>query len=95
MKERNKVADKIKKSNKTIITKVVEPEKPVNKFIAPIIFMGRYFKGSWQELRKVRWPNRRATWGMTAAVVMFTGFFVALIVFLDWVFNLLFKLIIK
>lgn len=89
------MAVKDKKLNKTSITKIVEPKKPRNKLIAPLFIMGGYFKGSWSELRKVRWPNRRATWGMTAAVIFFTAFFVALIVFLDWVFSQLFKLIIK
>jgi len=54
-----------------------------------------YFKNSWIELRKVRWPNRRATWGMTGAVLLFTGLFIVLIVSLDTIFSQLFKLIIK
>ena len=49
-----------------------------------------YFKGSWAELRQVRWPNRRTTWGLTLAVIIFTAFFIALIVLLDYVFQLLF-----
>lgn len=54
-----------------------------------------YFKKSWQELRLVRWPNRRSTWEMTAAVLIFTGLFLALIVSLDAIFSQLFNLIIK
>lgn len=86
---------KNKKTEKTSITKVVRPKKKSNKLFIPFVSIGRYFKGSWQELRLVRWPNRKATWGMTAAVIVFTGLFVALIVFLDWLFSTLFKLIIK
>ncbi len=71
------------------------PKLPNNKLLAPLFIMGRYFKGSWTELRQVRWPNRRATWGMTAAVVIFTMMFVGLIVLLDAMFSQLFKLIIK
>lgn len=55
-------------------------------------FLG-YFKGSWFELKQVRWPNRRATWGMTAALLIFTAFFIALILVTDIVWEYLFKLI--
>jgi len=57
--------------------------------------IGNYFKNSWIELRQVRWPDRKATWNMTGAVLLFTGFFVTLIVLLDAGFEQLFKLILK
>ncbi len=53
----------------------------------------RYFKGAWYELRQVRWPNRRATWGMTAALLGFTAFFVVFILLIDALFQYLFKLL--
>lgn len=86
---------KVKNTEKTSVTKIVKPKKKRNKLFVPIFAIGGYFKGSWQELRQVRWPNRKATWGLTAAVIIFTALFVALIVFLDWMFSTLFKLIIK
>ena len=46
-----------------------------------------YFKGAWHELKLVRWPTRSATWAMTAAVLLFTLVFVALILLLDTGFN--------
>jgi preprotein translocase SecE subunit len=52
---------------------------------------GGYFKGAWQELRMVRWPNRRATWGLTLAVILFSVFFAAIILGLDTLFQYLFK----
>ena len=52
-------------------------------------FLG-YFKGAWIELRQVRWPNRRTTWGLTLAVILFTAFFVVLIVLLDYGFQWIF-----
>lgn len=55
--------------------------------------IGGYFSGAWYELKQVRWPTRRATWGLTVAVMLFTGFFVALIVLLDALFKYLFDLI--
>ena len=53
--------------------------------------IGGYFKGAWQELRLVRWPNRRATWGLTLAVILFSLFFAAMILGLDTLFHYLFK----
>ena len=56
--------------------------------------LGGYFVGSWQELREVSWPTRRATWGLTAAVLLFTVVLVALILGLDFGFEQLFKKVI-
>jgi preprotein translocase subunit SecE len=73
-------------------TKLVKLSKKPLSILAKI---GGYFKGSWTELRQVRWPDRKATWSLTLAVLLFTGFFLALIVLLDDGFNQLFKLILK
>jgi preprotein translocase SecE subunit len=56
--------------------------------------IGRYLRGSWQELRAVRWPTRRVTWGQTLAVILFTLAMVAFILALDYGFDLLFKQVI-
>ena len=56
--------------------------------------IGGYFKGSWQELRQVNWPTRKATWGMTLAVMVFTLTLAVLILLLDLGFEQLFKRII-
>ena len=61
----------------------------------PFVAMGGYFKGAWQELREVRWPNRRATWSMTGALLGFTAFFVAFILLLDALFKYIFELILQ
>jgi len=61
----------------------------------PFVLLGGYFKGAWQELRQVRWPNRKATWGLTLAVIAFVLFFGLLITGLDAAFKLLFQLILK
>lgn len=50
-----------------------------------------YFKGSWYEIRQVRWPTRVTTWKMTVALLLFTGAFVVVILLLDWLFQLLFN----
>ena len=54
--------------------------------------IGGYFKGAWYELRQVRWPNRRATWSMTGALLGFTAFFIVFILLIDALFQYLFKL---
>lgn len=56
--------------------------------------IGGYFSGSYQELKQVKWPNRRATWSLTFAVIIFTLVFVGLILSLDYAFDLLFKQVI-
>ena len=60
----------------------------------PLSAITGYFRGAWQELRQVRWPSRAQTWYLTAAVIIFTGFFVALVLLLDALFKYLFNLMI-
>lgn len=57
--------------------------------------IGGYFKGAWLELRQVHWPTRRSTWGLTLAVLLFSGFFVAFIMLLDAGFKYAFEQILK
>jgi len=59
--------------------------------LRPFIAAGRYFKGAWVELRQVRWPTRGATWSLTGAVLLFTGFFVVMVLLLDAGFKFLFE----
>lgn len=59
----------------------------------PFRAIGGYFKGAWVELRQVRWPNRRATWSLTGAVLVYSAFFVVLVLLLDAGFKYLFELI--
>ena len=102
------VVFKIKKQNKVKIVKAkVEKPKKEKKGLLKVLAkignffakgfkkVGGYFKGSWGELKQVRWPNRRATWSLTGAVILFTALFLGLIILLDAGFDLLFKLIIK
>lgn len=57
----------------------------------PFRAFGGYFKGAWDELRQVRWPDRKATWSLTLAVILFSLFFALVILGLDAVFSYLFK----
>jgi len=83
-------------------TKKSAAPKKSNKFFSILkkpfkilSLIGGYFKGSWVELRQVRWPDRKATWSLTFAVLLFTIFFVVMIVLLDAGFKYLFDLILK
>jgi preprotein translocase subunit SecE len=61
----------------------------------PLVAFFAYFKGSWYELRQVRWPNRKATWSLTGAVLAFSAFFVVFILLLDSLFKYIFELILQ
>ena len=52
-----------------------------------------YFRGAWQEIKQVRWPDRRSTWGMVGALIVFTAALFLVIILLDYGFAWLFKLI--
>lgn len=86
---------KDKKPSKKIKSKVIKPKKPKKGIFKLLAAIGGYFKGAWIELKQVRWPNRSATWSLTLAVILFSAFFLALIVFLDAGFKYLFELILK
>ena len=72
--------------------KIKKPGNPKG-WTRPFRAMGEYFKGAWYELRQVRWPNRRATWSMTLAVLIYSAFFIVIILLLDAGFKYLFELI--
>jgi preprotein translocase SecE subunit len=76
------VKPKQAKSPKSKISKTSSPA-----LLKPFFAIGRYFRDSWRELRQVRWPNRRATWALTLAVLLFSLFFIVLIMLFDWIFN--------
>lgn len=66
-----------------------------NPLLRALFAIGGYFKGAWVELRLVRWPTRRATWGLTLAVILFSAFFVVIILLLDILFKYLFELLLS
>ena len=102
---RKKVVVKDKKSVKTkrkeakaaekkVATKEKSNKKPFILF-RPFVYLGRYIRDSWRELRQVRWPNRKATWKMLLAVLAYTIIFVIFISLLDLFFTWLFNLILS
>lgn len=80
-----------KSAAKKSTVKTAEPIVGGSKRRNPLKAFGGYFVGAWHELRQVRWPNRRATWTMTAALLIFVAFFVTLILLLDTLFQSLFQ----
>ena len=83
-----------KKAEKEMIKDTQEkPGKKVFILFRPFVALFRYIRDSWREIRQVRWPNRKATWKMVLAVLVYTVLFVALIslldVFLTWLFNII------
>lgn len=70
---------------------VEKQPKKVFILFRPFAAIGRYIKNSWQEMRQVRWPNRKYTWKMTIAMLVYCVIFLAFIVLLDLLFSLLFN----
>lgn len=81
------------KSTKSTVTRA--EKKPVAKvqLASPIAAMLGYFTGAWSELKQVHWPTRRATWSLTLAVILFSAFFVVVVLLLDALFKYLFELV--
>lgn len=90
-KSKAKSAKKAEKSKKTAAT---DGKKPFI-LIRPFVAFGRYLKASWQELRQVRWPSRKATWKMVLAVLVYTALFMVLITLLDMFFGWFINLILN
>lgn len=81
---------------------IAKPFRVVGKGIAkvghkqPFRFVGHilwpaYFRNSWKELRQVTWPNRRESWQLTSAVIIFATVFGVLIAIVDFGLDKLFK----
>jgi preprotein translocase SecE subunit len=92
---------KVKTSPKTNTPKAKKaPKTPLSERdlyppLVPFVKLGGYFKGAWRELREVRWPNRKATWSLTIAVIGFSVFFGAVILLLDAGYKVLFEQILR
>jgi preprotein translocase SecE subunit len=84
--------NKLLKRSKPAAQKIAKIGK---RSISVLASIGGYFKNSWIELQQVRWPNRKSTWSMTLAVILFTTLFIVLIILLDYAFKQLFELILK
>ncbi len=70
-----------------------KPKKKVFILFRPFVALFNYIRGSWHEIRQVRWPNRKTTWKMLLGMVVYTAIFMVLIFLLDMFFSWLFNLI--
>lgn len=82
----------LRKAEKAIAKRKTDEKKPFILF-RPFVYLGRYLRDSWRELRQVRWPNAKATWKMVLAVFVYTALFMVLIFLLDLFFTWLFNII--
>ena len=85
-----------KKHEKPAETKAKKTEEKVKKkkpfiLFRPFVGLGRYLRDSWRELRQVRWPNRKLTWKMVLAVIIYTLIFAGFLVLLDILFDFIFS----
>ena len=85
--------EKAKAAEKKISTKSGKSEKKPFFLWAPLVYLWRYIRDSWAELRQVRWPNRKTTWKMVLAVIIYSALFMVIISLLDLFFSWLFGLI--
>ena len=95
---KDKKTEKAKRKDKKNAEKKVTTSKSEKKpfiLIRPFVYLGRYIRDSWRELRQVRWPNRKATWKMVLAVLVYTAIFVVFISLLDMFFTWLSNLILN
>lgn len=81
-----------KKDKKPSAKHTDDTAKKKSKIKNPFAPVVRYVKGSWYELKQVRWPDRKNTWMMTGALLGFTLFFVVIILLLDAGFSKLFNI---
>ena len=86
--------EKAKAAEKQITTtKTDKSEKKPFILIRPFVYLWRYLRDSWMELRQVRWPTRKYTWKMVLAVIIYSALFMVIIALLDLFFSWLFGLI--
>ena len=73
-------------------------ERPIKSYfilVRPFVRLGRYLRDSWREIRQVRWPNRKATWKMTLAVLVYVALFMIFLTLIDMLFTFIFDLLFK
>lgn len=89
----------VKIAEKQLIQKASKNEVKNGKktfiLFRPFVALGRYLRDSWRELRQVRWPNRKTTWKMVLAVIVYTAIFMIFILLLDLFFSWLFGIILS
>ncbi len=90
----SKEAEK-KPASKAADSRKVDPKKAKKK--KPNIFqrIGRFFKDSWGELKKVTWPTRKEWIAYSIAVLVFILVLTIVVGAFDYLMSLILQLIIK
>lgn len=80
-------AEKLAQKESRRVKKGRSPRRKTFVLLVPFVAIGHYFRESWHELRETEWTNRRKTWALTLAVILFTAFFAVFVLVFDWIFN--------
>lgn len=72
----------------TIISRPLRtrPVRFVGRWLGRILWP-RYFRNAWKEILQVTWPDRKTTWKLTAAVLVFAIAFGLAAAGTDWVLD--------
>ena len=73
--------------------KIWRPVRFVGRILGRILFP-RYLRRSFAELRQVTWPNRKQTFQLTSAVILFSVIFGLVVALFDFGLDKLFKQVI-
>lgn len=76
-------------------SKLKNPSKRPFFLFRPFVATWHYTKNSWREIRQVRWPNRKTTWKMVVATMIYSAFFAIILFLLDTLFSFIFNQILK
>lgn len=87
----NAEAKKAARAEKKAERKAAKQGKKVFILFRPFVAIGRYIKESFQEVRQVRWPDRKSTWKMTLSVVLYVILVAVIIMLLDAFFTFIFS----
>ena len=93
--ENKKVRAKENAEAKKAERKAAKQGKKVFILFRPFVAIGRYIKESFQEVRQVRWPDRKSTWKMTLSVVLYVILIATIIMLLDAFFTFIFSKILS
>ena len=91
----NAEAKKAARAEKKAERKAAKQGKKVFILFRPFAAIGRYIKESFQEVRQVRWPDRKSTWKMTLSVVLYVILIATIIMLLDAFFTFVFSKILS
>jgi preprotein translocase SecE subunit len=66
--------------------------KRINPF-APIVWLFRYLRDSYRELKKVTWLDRKSAWKLTGTVFFFSALMALVLFGLDSLFGKMFEIV--